>query len=120
LVAGGLTKWYTSQENLMLTNRWYGTHLPKWNSATSGVARFGDLSRYANQQTTLYRLIVLTKIKTKKLLSRTVMSGSHSTRASDMGLLLKQLTTEKASKKPKLSKEEMAFLKMEVIISKTR
>lgn len=42
----------------------------------------------------------------------------YSTRASDMGLLLKKLTAEKASKKPKVSKEDMAFLKMEVIISK--
>jgi two-component system chemotaxis response regulator CheB len=42
----------------------------------------------------------------------------HSIRASDMGLLLQKLTTEKASKKKKISKEEMAFLKMEVIISK--
>ena len=42
----------------------------------------------------------------------------YSNRASDMGLLLKKLTTERASKKPKISKEEMAFLKMEVIISK--
>lgn len=42
----------------------------------------------------------------------------YTTRASDMGLLLKKLTTERASKKPKISKEEMAFLKMEVIISK--
>ena len=42
----------------------------------------------------------------------------YAIRASDMGFLLKKLTTERASKKPKISKEEMAFLKMEVIISK--
>lgn len=42
----------------------------------------------------------------------------YSTTASDMGLLLEKLTTERASKKPKISKEEMEFLKMEVIISK--
>lgn len=42
----------------------------------------------------------------------------YSVRASDMGHLLKQLTTEKPSRKPKISKEEKAFLKMEVIISK--
>lgn len=42
----------------------------------------------------------------------------YSIRASDMGLLVKKLTTERASKKPTISKEEMAFLKMEVIISK--
>ena len=42
----------------------------------------------------------------------------YSLRASDMGFLLNKLTTERASKKPKISKEEMAFLKMEVIISK--
>ena len=42
----------------------------------------------------------------------------YSIRASDMGPLLKKLTTERTSKKPKISKEERAFLKMEVIISK--
>lgn len=42
----------------------------------------------------------------------------YTVRASDMGLLLKRLTTEKASKKPKISKGELSFLKMEVIISK--
>ena len=38
--------------------------------------------------------------------------------AAEMGSLLKKLTTEKASKKPKISKQEMDSLKMEVIISK--
>lgn len=42
----------------------------------------------------------------------------YSIRASDMGPLLQKLTTENTSKKPKISKEEMAFLKMEVVISK--
>lgn len=42
----------------------------------------------------------------------------HSIAASEMGPLLHKLTTERAAKKPRLSKEEMAFLKMEVIISK--
>lgn len=42
----------------------------------------------------------------------------HTVPASKMGGLLNKLTTEKASKKPKISKQEMEFLKMEVIISK--
>lgn len=42
----------------------------------------------------------------------------YTARCTDMGKLLEKLTTERASKKPKISKEEMAFLKMEVIISK--
>lgn len=42
----------------------------------------------------------------------------HAIAASRMGPLLQKLTTEKAARKPKISKEEMAFLKMEVIISK--
>jgi two-component system, chemotaxis family, protein-glutamate methylesterase/glutaminase len=42
----------------------------------------------------------------------------HSISAPEIGPLLKKLTTERAGKKPKISKEEMAFLKMEVIISK--
>jgi two-component system chemotaxis response regulator CheB len=38
--------------------------------------------------------------------------------ASNMGALLNKLTTEKAPKKPKISKKEMDSLKMEVVISK--
>jgi len=38
--------------------------------------------------------------------------------ASNIGALLDKLTKEKASKKPRISKKEMASLKMEVIISK--
>lgn len=42
----------------------------------------------------------------------------HAISASAMGPLLKGLTTKRAAKKPKITKEELAFLKMEVIISK--
>lgn len=38
--------------------------------------------------------------------------------ATQMGTLLQKLTTESAAKRPKLTKEELSFLKMEVIISK--
>jgi two-component system, chemotaxis family, protein-glutamate methylesterase/glutaminase len=42
----------------------------------------------------------------------------HAIIASEMGPLLKKLTAESAARRPRISKEEMAFLKMEVIISK--
>lgn len=42
----------------------------------------------------------------------------HTMSAAEIGPLLKKLTTGRAAKKPKISKEELAFLKMEVIISK--
>ena len=42
----------------------------------------------------------------------------HAITAFEMGPLLKKITSERTAGKPKISKKEMAFLKMEVIISK--
>jgi two-component system, chemotaxis family, protein-glutamate methylesterase/glutaminase len=42
----------------------------------------------------------------------------HAISASAIGPLLQKLTKERAAKQPKISKEELEFLKMEVIISK--
>lgn len=83
------------------------------NDGTSGlwsIKRLGGLTIIQEPEDAEYPSMPMNVLK--------YVDVDHSVPASEMGSLLEKLTTEKAFKKPKVSKREMLLLKMEVIISK--
>lgn len=83
------------------------------NDGTSGlwsVKRMGGLTIIQEPEDADYPSMPLNVLEYVKV--------DYTIPASQMGSLLDKLTREKASKKPKISKNEMDSLKMEVIISK--